>query len=371
MKKRMIIMLAIVALVLVGIFGFKAFQGIMMRKYMTAGGAPAQTVSTIKAAFDDWQPQLEATGSLRAVNGADLSPELAGIVQSITFKSGSDVEKDAVLLQLRADDDIAKLHALEATAKLTDITYQRDLKQLKVQAVSQATVDNDAANLDNAKAQVNAQQAIVDKKTIKAPFAGHLGIRLVDVGQYLNPGNPIVTLQQLDPIYIDFLLPEQSLTQIAISQKVTAKVDALPGATFDGEISAINSKVDEATRNIQVRGSFKNPDHKLLPGMYATVDIDVGKPERYITLPQTSITYNPYGNTVYIVDRTDSAKPVAKQTFVKTGLTRGDQIAILDGIKEGDEVVTSGQLKLRNGVSVKINNEIQPSNDSNPKPPDE
>jgi membrane fusion protein (multidrug efflux system) len=370
MKKRMILMLLAVALVLGGVFGYKMFGSMMMKKAILAGGMPAQTVSTIKAAAEDWQPKLEAVGSLRAINGADLSSEVAGIVQSISFESGSDAEKDTVLLQLRVADDIAKLHALEAAEKLAAITYERDLKQLKAQAISQATVDSDAATLDSAKAQTAAQQAIVDKKIIKAPFAGHLGIRYVDVGQYLQPGASIVTLQQLDPIYVDFTLPEQSLPQIATGQKVAASVAALRGAPVDGVIDAINAKVDEATRSIQVRASFKNPEHKLLPGMFANVAIEVGTPQRVLTLPQTAITYNPYGNTVYIVDNHDPAKPVALQSFVTTGTTRGDQVAVLSGVKEGDEIVTSGQIKLRNGAPIKVNNDIQPSNDANPKPED-
>ena len=215
-------------------------------------------MSTIKATSQDWQPRLEATGTLRAVNGADMLAEVAGIVQSINFNPAATFERDALLIQLRADDDIAKLHALEATAKLADITLQRDLKQVKSQAIAQATVDNDAAALDSAKAQVGAQQAIVDKKTITAPFAGHLGIRQVDVGQYLNPGAVIVTLQQLDPIYVDFNLPEQALNRIALEQKVTATTDAQPGIDFEGQITAINSKIDEATRNIYVRATQRS-----------------------------------------------------------------------------------------------------------------
>lgn len=370
MMKRMILMLLAVTLVLGGVFGYKIFVGMMIKKTIASAGMPAQTVSTTKAALQDWQPKLEAVGTLRAVNGADLSSEVAGIVQSINFESGSEVVKDAMLLQLRADDDIAKLHALEAAQKLAAITYERDLKQLKAQAISQATADNDAATLDSAKAQTVAQQALIDKKTIKAPFAGHLGIRQVDVGQYLQPGAAVVTLQQLDPIYIDFTLPEQALPQIAAGQKVAAKADALQGAMFDGTIDAINSKIDEATRSIQVRAAFKNPDRKLLPGMFANVTIEVGAAQKFITLPQTAITYNPYGNTVYIVDNTDAAKPVARQSFVTIGLTRGDQTAVLSGVKEGDEVVTSGQIKLRNGMPIKVNNEIQPANEANPKPED-
>ncbi len=370
MIKRMILMLVAVALVLGGVFGYKIFVGMMVKKYIMAGGMPAQTVSTTVAKTEEWQSKLEAVGSLRAVNGADLSSEVSGIVQSISFESGSEVEKDTVLLQLRNDDDVAKLHALQANEKLAAITHERDLKQLKAQAISQATVDSDAAALESAKAETVAQQALIDKKTVKAPFTGHLGIRKVDVGQYLQPGTAIVSLQQLDPIYIDFTLPEQALQQISVGQKVVGTMDALQGMNFDGIIDAVNSKIDEATRSIQVRASFKNQDHKLLPGMFANVAIEVGSPQHAITLPQAAISYNPYGNTIYTIDRTDAAKPVAHQGFVTTGATRGDQVAVVTGIKEGDEVVTSGQIKLRNGTPVKINNDIQPSNDAHPQPED-
>lgn len=370
MIKRMIIMLLLTAIVLGGIFGYKIFEGLMIKKYMSAGGPPPQTVSTTKATKENWQPKLDAVGSFRAVNGADIAAEVPGIVTGLSFESGADVEKDATLVQLRADDDIAKLHALEAAARIADITYQRDQKQLSAQAVSQAVVDNDLATLDSAKAQVTAQQALIDKKTIKAPFAGHLGIRQVDLGQYLNAGTAIVTLQQLDTLYVDFNLPENALPKISVGQKVTAGVEAQGNANFEGEITSVNAKVDEATRNIQVRATFKNADRKLLPGMFARLTIDTGAPESFVTLPQTAITYNPYGNTVYVIDSTDASKPVAKQTFVTTGAMRGDQVALLSGVKEGDEVVTSGQVKLRNGAAVIINNSVQPSNDAAPKPQD-
>jgi membrane fusion protein (multidrug efflux system) len=371
MIKRMLLMILIAALSIGGILAFKKMEREGTKQAIASGGIPAQTVSTIKAATEEWKPKLTAVGSLRAVNGADISSEVAGIVESIAFESGGDVEKDAVLAQLRLDDDPAKLNALMATEKLAQITYDRDIKQLKSQAISQATVDNDDAALDSAKAQVAQQQALIDKKTIKAPFKGHLGIRQADIGQYLNAGTMLVTLQQLDPIYVDFTLPEQNLAQLAVGQKVTANVDAFPTATFDGEITAVNSKVDEATRNIQARATFKNPDHKLLSGMFATVTLEIGGSAHYVTLPQTAITYNPYGNTVYLVDASkDKDKPLAKQQFVTTGATRGDQVAILSGVKEGDEIVTGGQIKLHNGVPIKINNEIQPSNDANPKPED-
>jgi len=375
MIKRMIIMLLLIGLVLGGVFGFKAFGRKMMLQFMAASSNPSQTVSTTKVKTQDWQPELKAVGSLRAVKGADLASEVAGIVDSIHFESGDDVEEGKVLIELRSADDIARLHALEATAKLAAITLERDQKQLKVQAVSQATVDTDAANLDSAKAEAAAQQAIIDKKTIRAPFAGHIGIRAVDIGQYLNAGTTIVTLQQLDPIYLDFFLPQQSLPQIEVGQKVTAKTDARPDKVFDGEITAINSKVDPATRNIQIRATFKNAEHLLLPGMYAEVAVASGQPQHLMTLPQTSITYNPFGNTVYVVKengKNEKGEPklTVTQTFVTTGDTTGDLIAVLSGVKEGDEVVTAGQLKLHNGSVVIINNSIQPTTDANPKPED-
>jgi membrane fusion protein (multidrug efflux system) len=367
MKKRMLIMLLIVAAVIGAIAALKIYN---TRKNMAqmASSFSAPAVSTIKAMLEDWQPKLESVGSLRAVNGADLSAEVAGIVQTANFDSGTDVEKGAILVQLRVDDDIAKLHALEATAKLADITWQRDLKQLKVQAISQATADTDAAMLES---------DIVDKKTIKAPFAGHLGIRQIDVGQYLNPGTAIVTLQQLDPIYVDFTLPEQAMPKLVLNQKVSLHTDAYADTDFVGTITAINSKVDAATRNVQVRATLPNPDHKLLPGMFGNVTVDVDQPVKYITLPQTAIIFSTYGNAVYLVqkkeggDEKDGDKPaqlIAQQSVIITGLTRGDQIAVLSGVKEGDEVVTSGQVKLRNGTPIIVNNDVQPSNDPDPSP---
>jgi membrane fusion protein, multidrug efflux system len=374
MIKRMVIMLIAVAVVLGGIFGFQAFKAVMIKKFMASMSAPPQTVSATKAEYSPWQQQIEAIGSLRAVKGADLSLEVSGVVDSISFKSGDDVAQGTVLLKLRADDDAAKLVSLQATAELSELTYQRDLKQFKIQAVSQATLDTDSANLKNAKAQVAEQQAVLDKKTLRAPFAGHLGIRAVDLGQYLGAGTTIVTLQALDPIFLDFFVPQQVVDQVRIGQAVTVKVDAYKDQTFPGEIAALNPKVDTSSRNVQVRATLQNPDHKLLPGMYATVDIATGAPQNYITLPQTAITYNPYGDTVYVVDN-KSAQPdgkpqlFARQTFVTTGATRGDQVAVLKGVNPGDTVVTAGQIKLHNGSPVVINNSITPTADAAPNVP--
>ena len=376
MIKRMLVMLVLVGAVLGGVFGFKTFVDEKVKEFMAGAGNPPQTVSTAQAAVTQWQPQLEAVGSLRAVRGADLSLEVPGVVEEINFQSGDEVQAGAVLLRLRGDDEIAKLESLEAVARLSQITYDRDVKQLKAQAISQAVVDNDEANLRNNKAQVAQQKAIVDKKILRAPFAGQLGIRQVDLGQYLGAGTAIVTLQSLTPIYVDFLLPQQAFDQIKVGQSVAAKVDAYPGKAFAGAITAINPRVDAATRNVQVRVTLDNADHKLLPGMYATVDIDTGAPQHLVTLPQTAISYNPYGNLVYLVDdkgKNAAGKPllIARQTFVTTGATRGDQVSILKGVKEGDVVVTGGQMKLRNGSPLLINNTVKPLDNPSPAPVDQ
>jgi membrane fusion protein, multidrug efflux system len=376
MTKRMIIMLVAVAVVFGGIFGFQVFKGAMIRKFIAAAGNPPQTISVTKAALSEWNPKIEAIGTLRAVKGADLSLEVSGVVESISFNSGDDVETGAPLLKLRTADDVARLQSLQAMAELSEITYERDQKQFKMQAVSQATLDADSANVKNAQAQVAQQQAIIDKKLLRAPFAGHLGIRAVDLGQYLGPGTVIVTLQALDPIFADFFVPQQAVDEVRLGQSVTVKVDAFKEQTFAGEISAINPKVDTGSRNVQIRATLKNSDHKLLPGMYATVDIATGAPQNYVTLPQTAITYNPYGDTVYVVvdGKPDEAngKPqlIARQTFITVGPTRGDQVAVLKGVGEGDTVVTAGQIKLHNGSVVLIDNSVTPTADAAPTPVD-
>jgi membrane fusion protein (multidrug efflux system) len=375
MLKRMLIMLLLTGLVLGGVYGFQLFKASMIQKVMASLANPPQTVSTTVASSKDWQSQLEAVGSVRAVNGANLSAQVSGIVSATHFESGADVEKGDLLLELASADDVAHLAALNAMAELAQITYDRDKALGKSNTVSKQVVDTDKGNLLNTQALAAQQQALVDYKSIKAPFSGRLGIRQVDLGQYLPAGTTIVTLQQLDPIYVDFFVPQQSLAQIKVGQTITAKVDTFPNRTFPGKISAINAQVDPVTRNVQMRATVQNKDHSLLPGMFATVDIDVAAPQEYVTLPQTAIAYNSYGNIVYLVDDkgTDAnGQPqlVARQAFVTTGATRGDQVAVLSGVKEGDVVVTAGQIKLRNGVPVEIENAVQPANNPNPKPVD-
>jgi membrane fusion protein (multidrug efflux system) len=376
MLKRMTFMLIAVAVVLGGVFGFNAFKGRMIKQMMSGQGMPPQTVSTTQASYQDWQPTLRAVGTLNAIRGTDLSAEVAGQVSEIHFRQGADVPAGEPLVQLRSDEDMAKLQALKATAELARITLNRDKAQFQAKAASQQTLDADAANLAQANANVAQQQALLEKKLIKAPFAGRLGLSLTDLGQYLAAGTPVVTLQALDPIYLDFLVPQQELGNIRVGQRVTAKTDAYPDQAFSGEISVINPKVEEGSRNVTVRATLKNPARKLLPGMFARLEIAVGEVHRRLTLPRTAISFNPYGSIAYLVDQqgTDAqGKPklLARQSFVTTGESRGDQIVVTSGLKEGDTVVTAGQMKLRNGTPLIVNNTVQPSNDPAPSPSDD
>jgi membrane fusion protein (multidrug efflux system) len=334
-----------------------------------------QTVATAPAATSSWQPAMSAVGTLAPVNGANLSAEVSGIVDTLNFESGQSVKAGDVLLTLRANNDPAVLAQLQATAALDEVTYRRDQRQAAANAISQAQVDTDKATLVAAQAQVAAQQALMAEKIVKAPFAGTLGIRQVNLGQFLTAGTAIVSLQQINPLFVDFYLPQQALSSLSVGQPVSVSIDAYPDQVFAGQISAIATSVDAATRNVQVRATLPNDKLLLRPGMFATVSVPNGAPQTLVTLPQTAISYNPYGDTVYIVKPGKGAdgKPdlVATQLFVTVGDTRGDQVAILKGISAGDQVVTAGQLKLRNGSPVVVNNDVQPPNNANPNPPNE
>ena len=382
MKRWLVFVIVVGALVLL-LGALKGWQVYALLQGFASQGQPKSTVSTIKAGYQDWQPQLAAVGSVRAEQGTNLSAEVDGIVNTIAFRSGDSVKAGQTLLTLRAADDLAHLESLRASAALAETNYNRDKAQFEVQAISQATLDSDAATLRSARAQVAEQEALVAKKMVHAPFAGQIGIRAVDVGQYLAAGTKIATLQQLDPIFVDFTLPQQSLTEMRVGQRVHVTADAFPAEVFSGDIAALDPAVDTDTRNVSARAQLKNPGHKLLPGMYVNVQVETGAPLRYLTLPATAIAYNPYGATVYVVVPQTAEPPapgqpkgpppaagsrMAKQVFVTTGATRGDQVAVLTGLNEGDEVVTSGQIKLRNGSPVVVDNSVQPKNDPNPKP---
>jgi membrane fusion protein (multidrug efflux system) len=376
LAKPMVILLIVVAAVMGGIFAWQRFIGQKTKEYMAGMATQPQAVSTTVVTFSNWQPRSRALGSVRAVRGADLGSQAAGMVDKIYIESGTEVPAGTVLLTLKANDDPARLAQLQAQAELAAITLKRDQEQLAAQAISQATVDADASNLKSARAQVAAQQALIEEKTVRAPFAGRLGIRQVDEGQYLAAGTMVVTLQSLDPIFIDFYVPQQALNRLKANQAVSATVDAYPGLDFKGKVAAINSKVYTASRNVQARAAFANADRRLLPGMYANVEIDNGDATSQLTLPQSAITYNPYGNTVYVVqkngvDEKGNPRLTVQQRFVTLSDTRGDQVGVNSGIAAGDEIVTAGQMKLRNGSRVLINNKIVPSNDPNPAPPNE
>lgn len=373
----MAIMLGVAAVLFGGIFGFQAFKSTMMRRGMASQGMPPQTVSAIKAETLEWQPRLHAVGTLRATRGTDVSAEVAGIVEEIKFDSGDDVPAGRVLVNLRAGVDSARLREAQATVELARADFRRNQELAKAKLVSQATLDSSTAQLRSAEAQVNQQFEGVKRTAVHAPFSGRIGLRLVDVGQYLNAGTKIATLQALDELLVDFFLPQREVGQLTAGQRVTLSTDAYPGETFAGQVTAIDPKVDPQTRNVAVRSRIGNAGHKLLPGMYVAVEIDAGTPQRYITLPQTAVVYNSYGDTVFVVEDSGKAAgpggalPVARQAFVTVGSARGDQIAILSGLQEGVTVVTAGQIKLHNGTPVKISNAVQPSNDPAPKPPDE
>jgi membrane fusion protein (multidrug efflux system) len=371
MKRWLIMGGSVLALIVVagGLWGYNLSKKIAGFK---AAGVPKMAVTTMRAQPQLWRERLQAVGSVRAVRGADLAPEVAGTVAAIHFESGADVKAGTTLFELRAADERARLESLIAAAELAESVYRRNLAQFEAKAISQAQLDADAATLKGAKAQVAQQQALLDKKIIRAPFAGRLGIRGVDEGQYIAAGTRVVTLQTLDPIHVDFAMPQQNLASLRVGQSLSVKADVFPDQVFEGRITAIDPAVNVETRNVQVRATLKNPGRKLLPGMFARIDIEVGKPQEYLTLPQTAITYNPYGEFVYVVaadKQADGGKlQVAKQVFVRVGPRRGDQVAILDGIKAGDQIVTSGQLKLKNGSPVQINNAVLPSNDPAPVP---
>lgn len=376
MNRRMTIMLIGVGILFGSIFLYKAFQSYMIKKYLGSRPQAVVAVSAIKAQNYQWQPQLKATGSVRAVRGINVTTEIAGMVKKIYFTPGAHVKEGDILVQLNVDAEIAQLNSLQATAELAKVTYHRNKAQFEAQAVSKATLDFDAADLKSKQAQVAQQSALIAKKTIRAPFTGKLGISLINPGQFVNPGDKVVSLQSLDPIYVDFYIPQQAITQLTTGQTMTTTLDAFPDRRYDGKITTIDPHFDTATRNVVVEATLSNPKYELMPGMFTNVTVQTGTPKRFLTLPQTAISFNPYGDIVYVIKQTGKDKNnkpilIAKQTFVTTGEVRGDQVAILQGVKEGELVVTSGQVKLKNGSPVTINNAVTPANNPAPKATDE
>jgi membrane fusion protein, multidrug efflux system len=369
MRRRLVIVLLSAGLLLAALVGFNIFKEHLLAQVRSRNASPPQTVSTTIAEYSDWQPEVTAVGSMRAYRGVDVTTEVAGLVRTVNFKSGDEAKSGAVLVELNADSDIAQLHALQAAADLSQTTYNRDKMQFEAQAISQATLDADAADLKNRRAQAEAQAALVAKKTLRAPFAGRLGITTLNPGQYLNPGDKVVTLQAIDPILVDFRVPQRELSRISIGQTVHVTTDAFPGETFEGKVTAMDPRVDTASRNFQVEASVTNASRRLFPGMFARVAVQSGSLQHYLTLPQTAITYNPYGATVFVALKSkDGQSLIAQQVFVTVSATRGDQAAVVSGVKQGDLVVTTGQLKLKNGTPLQVDNSVVPKDDAHPTP---
>ena len=371
--KRMIWMIVGVLLLIAVIVGIKVLLVVRMIHGMPK---PAPfTVSTTTAGEQPWQPSLSAVGTLRAARGADLAMDVAGLVTGVNLKSGQDVEQGQLLVQMRDGDDVAQVQQLEAAAQLSQLTFERARQQLAAQAISKAEYDTAAADLKAKQAAVAQQKVVVTKKALRAPFAGRAGIITVSPGAYLSAGTAVVTVQQLDPLLVDFYVPQSELGRLQVGQVVNLKLDAYAGRDFSGKLSAINPKVDLGTRNVQVEATVPNHDKTLTPGMFAKVSVDAGSKQQQLTLPQAAIVYNPYGDTVYVVQpskgKDDKGQPLpstVKQTFVTVGDTRGDQVAILKGIDAGTVVVTSGQIKLKNDAPIAIDNSVQPADSVHPAP---
>ncbi len=338
---------------------------------------PPSAVSSLVTTEEDWVPQLKAVGSAEAVQGVIVSTDLPGIVKQIAYESGQAVKKGDLLVQLDTVQEQAQLRASEAKRQLAEVNIRRFKSLLDKRVAAQSDYDQAAAEYLQLQANSEEIKALIERKTIRAPFDGLLGIREVNVGQYLKSGDPITPLQAMDPIYVNFSLPQQNLGVLKVGGKIKVQADGLPTDVFAGDITAINSVVDAATRNVQVQAKLSNPDAKLRPGMYVTADVQMPTNEKVIFIPSTAISYAPYGDSVFVVEEmTDPKDPKAapykgvRQQFVKLGSSRGDQVAITSGLKAGEEIATSGVFKLRPAAAVEIHNESVPSNEANPKPED-
>jgi len=374
MKKRMMLMLAAVAIFIVAIGLVKMLQ---IRAAIAQGMSwqpPPEAVTTVVTKEEEWPASLSGIGSVAAVHGVTVSADLPGMVGKIGFDSGHRVEAGDVLVELDTSQERAQLAAAEAQRDLVRLNLDRSRQLLDKGVVAQAEYDQIAAEAKQAEARVGEIRATIQRKVIRAPFAGVLGLRQVNLGQYLNPGDAVVPLQSMDPVYVNFSLPQQDVASLRIGAEVKVAADSIAIGRATGRITAINSVVDEATRNVQVQATFQNPGGELCPGMFVDVQVVLGSSSRVIALPASAISYAPYGNSVFIVGdvRGPNGKTFrgVRQQFVKLGGARGDQIAVLSGVQPGDEVVTSGVFKLRNGAAIFVNNARQPGNNPAPRPED-
>ena len=374
MMTRMILMLAVMTLIIGGL-GFVKFRQIQTA--IAQGAAfqpPPEAVTTIVVEQSEWAQTLSAIGSVAAVQGVVVSADLSGTVDRITFDSGKAVAEGDVLVQLDTRQERAQLAAAEAQRDLARANFARMEGLLKDNVISRAEFDSATAEDKQMAARVGEIRAAIERKTIRAPFSGILGLRQVNLGQYLSSGTPIVQLQSLNPIYVNFAVPQQATAEMQRGRTVRITSSDLGGIEFQGRITAIDSQVNESTRNIQVQATLDNPEGKLRPGMFVQVEVSLGAGRPVVTLPASAISYAPYGDSVFVVSDlkapTGAAYRGVRQQFVKLGGARGDQVAVISGVKPGDEVVTSGVFKLRNAAAIHVNNTVQPSNDPAPKPED-
>ena len=370
MLKRMIAMLAATLVIVAGL-GFVKFKQIQVA--IAQGAAfqpPPEAVTTIVASQEAWPSTLTAIGTVAAVRGVTVSADLPGVVDRIAFDSGKTVEKGEVLVQLDTRQEQAQLAGAESALELARLNHERMQGLVKQDAVSRAEYDTAAATYKQAEARIGEIRATIERKTIRAPFSGVLGIRQVNLGQYLTGGDPVVPLQSLNPIYVNFAVPQQDTADMQIGRTVHIAVGELGNGAFTGRVSAVDSVVDQTTRNVQVQATLANPGAKLHPGMFVQAQVMLGAAKHVIALPASAINYAPYGDSVFVVS--DLKNPDGhsyrgvRQQVVKLGAARGDQVAVLSGVKAGEEIVTSGVFKLRNGVPIQINNNVQPGNSKTP-----
>ena len=372
---RAVLMAILLLAAIVGVLGYFKVTQIMGLVALTKAGAftpPPTAVTTAVAATSQWQPIMDTIGTVTAINGVTVSTDLAGIVDKIAFTSGTKVKAGDLLVHLNTDQEQAQLANAEAQRDWAQITLTRNQDLLAKKAISQSDYDSAMNQFRQAQATVDQYKAVIARKTLRAPFDGIVGIRQVNLGQYLNAGDTVVTLQSFDPIYVNFALPQQDLSKLEVGQQVNVQVDAHGERIFPGRINAINSLVDQATRNVQVQATLSNSDLKLRPGMFAKVGVVLPQREPVVVLPVSSVHYAPYGDSVFIVTEAkgedDKSYKTVKEQFVKLGAARGDLISIISGVKPGDEVVTSGVFRLKSGVPITINNTVQPEAKVSPTP---
>ena len=350
-SRFLLVLLALAALV--GGLAYLKFVQVKKEIAMFSQPMPAPVVDVAEVRESRWEPTLEAVGSVQAVQGVLVSNQVAGQIKEIRFDSGESVTRGQVLVLLDDDVDQADLDGLKAAERLATIKLQRNSALLKDRAVSQGDFDEISAQLDQARAQVKSKEATIDKKVIRAPFQGQLGIRQVDLGQFLPEGTPIVLLEALDPIYVDYAVPEREIGSLSVGQRVRVRVEAHPDERFDGAITAITPGVEKGTRSVQVRARFSNPDAELRPGMFARVETLLPAQERVLTLPREAVTFNTYGDSAFVVEEKDG-KLQAQRRQIQTGAVRGDEVSVLSGLQAGDRVVSAGQVKLHNGQEIQI-----------------